>query len=267
MNKHRGNNKIIYFDKETISNMLQQFDDGVKFIQTGTTTSSNVRGEIDSSVKVNLSIPFWEKLSFLFTGKLSTSYLWQKDNTTTITSTEISEFKKLKPLLKHFESRQVDDIENSSTFFRVAGGYLKMIKGGIEDVDIREFKDVMDSYEGYDTYKVSNKEYVRFNNTAFISNYKRNDLLTTKMDLYCVPVGLFNENKFDFFEQISKMELLITNNNQPQTLSDLYPLESNISNEDNKVEEDLSACSDDHINKINLYDVVYAAIPVGGSNE
>ena len=83
----------------------------------------------------------------------------------------------------------LSDIENSSTFFRVAGGYLKIVKGGVEGVDTKEFKTVMDSYDGYDTYKISDKIYVRFNNTAFVSNYKRNDILTTMMTLYCIPAS------------------------------------------------------------------------------
>ena len=74
-----------------------------------------------------------------------------------------------------------------------------MVKGGIDGVDAKEFKTVMDSYDGYDTYKVDAKCYVRFNNSAFVSNYKRNDLLTTTMTLYCIPVGTFDKERFDFY--------------------------------------------------------------------
>lgn len=93
---------------------------------------------------------------------------------------------------------------------RVAGGYLRMIKGGVDEVDVKEFNNVMDSYDGYDSYKISDKEYVRFNNSAFVSNYKRNDLLTTKLNLYCIPVGEFKYDEFDFLQQVNKMENLIT---------------------------------------------------------
>lgn len=76
----------------------------------------------------------------------------------------------------------------------MAGGYLKLVKGGVDKVDAKEFKTVMDSYDGYDTYKVDEKRYVRFNNEAFVSNYKRNDLLAATMTLYCIEVGEFSKN-------------------------------------------------------------------------
>ena len=111
------------------------------------------------------------RISFLFTSKIDASYVIKRDSTTTISSTEISEFEKLKPLLVSIPNIQLSDIENSSTSLRVAGGYLKIVKGGIDGLDTKEFKTVMDSYDGYDTYEVDEKRYVRFNNSAFVSNY------------------------------------------------------------------------------------------------
>lgn len=122
----------------------------------------------EASAKLKLEVPLVSRISFLFTGKIGASYVVKRDSTTTISSTEISEFEKLKPLLTPISNIQLTDIENSSTSLRVAGGYLKIIKGGIEGVDTKEFKTVMDSYDGYDTYKVDEKRYVRFNNAAFV---------------------------------------------------------------------------------------------------
>ena len=254
--------KIIYFDKETISNILQQLHKGTKSSQEGKTNSINVEDELNVSGKFDLSLPLWKRIRFLFTGKIDVSHLWKRDTTTTVTSTEISQFENLKKFLVEFKSIEVNDIKNSSTFIRVAGGYLKIIKDGIEDVDEREFKDVMDSYEGYDTYKISDDEYVRFNNTAFVSNYKRNDLLTTNMNLYCVYIGEVDKDKFNFLKQFEKMETLITTtNNEPKTLADLE-IKPNLSDEIDE-KEVLSNKS----NKVKLYDVVYADIQIGGTNE
>lgn len=260
--------KIIYFDKETISNILQELNKGTKSIQTGTTTSAKGAGEIDAGAKIELGVPFLQRLSFFLSGKIAISYVMQRNSTTTITSTEISEFEKLKPFLKEIQSVQISDIENSSTFFRVAGGYLKMIKGGVDGVDTKEFKAVMDSYDGYDTYKISEKEYVRFNNSAFISNYKRNDLLVTKMELYCVLVGKFKKNKFDFFEQVNKMESLITGVNKVQSLADVYPVEA----KEASITVEGKVCTKDKTaqylsDRIELYDVICASVPFGGNNE
>jgi hypothetical protein len=268
--KNKKLNKIIYFDKETINNILQELNKGTISTQIGTTTSAKGSGEIEAGAKIKLGVPFLERLSFFLSGKIALSYVIQRNSTTTITSTEISEFKKLKPFLKEIKAVQLKDIENSSTFFRVAGGYLKMMKGGVDGVDTKEFKAVMDSYDGYDTYKVSEKIYVRFNNSAFISNYKRNELLVTKMELYCVLTGEFEKSKFDFFDQINKMESLITGVNIVQSLANLYPTETNksyitASAEGNTYSKNKTAtCIND---KIELYDVVCASVPFGDNNE
>lgn len=195
-------NKIVYFDKETIRNILQERDRGELSRTTDISSAIQTQGAVaaEASAKLKLDIPLVSRISFLFTGKIEASYMISRDSTTTISSTEISEFEKLKPLLTTISNVQLSDIENSSTSLRVAGGYLKIVKGGIDGLDTKEFKTVMDSYDGYDTYAVDEKRYVRFNNAAFVSNYKRNDLLTTTMTLYCIPVGEF-EKEIRFYRR------------------------------------------------------------------
>ena len=255
-------NKIIYFDKETIRNILQERDHGELSRVTDVSSTAQVQTSIatEVSAKLKLEVPLVSRISFLFTGKIDASYVIQRDSTTTISSTEISEFEKLKPLLVPIPNIQLSDIENSSTSLRVAGGYLKIVKGGIDGLDTKEFKTVMDSYDGYDTYKVDEKRYVRFNNSAFVSNYKRNDLLTTTMTLYCIPVGDFDKTRFDFIQEISKMERLISTAKKPQTLADLYPSEIEI---DDKTD---TANTQKEIENVTLYDVLYACVTAEASN-
>lgn len=255
-------NKIIYFDKETIRNILQERDHGELSRVTDVSSIAQVQTSIatEASAKLKLEVPLVSRISFLFTGKIDASYVIQRDSTTTISSTEISEFEKLKPLLVPIPNIQLSDIENSSTSLRVAGGYLKIVKGGIDGLDTKEFKTVMDSYDGYDTYKVDEKRYVRFNNSAFVSNYKRNDLLTTTMTLYCIPVGDFDKTRFDFIQEISKMERLISTAKKPQTLADLYPSEIEI---DDKTD---TANPQKEIENVRLYDVLYACVTAEASN-
>lgn len=255
-------NKIIYFDKETIRNILQERDHGELSRVTDVSSTAQVQTSIatEVSAKLKLEVPLVSRISFLFTGKIDASYVIQRDSTTTISSTEISEFEKLKPLLVPIPNIQLSDIENSSTSLRVAGGYLKIVKGGIDGLDTKEFKTVMDSYDGYDTYKVDEKCYVRFNNSAFVSNYKRNDLLTTTMTLYCIPVGDFDKTRFDFIQEISKMERLISTAKKPQTLADLYPSEIEI---DDKTD---TANTQKEIENVTLYDVLYACVTAEASN-
>lgn len=242
-------NKIIYFDKETIQNILQEQDKGAKIQTTDFTTSAKTDNELNVTAEINLNVPFFQRLGFLFSGKLSASYILQKNRTMTITSTEISEFEKIKSLLKKIENVQLEDIENSSTFFRVAGGYLRMVKGGVDGLDTENFNSVMDNYDGYDTYKAGNKKYVRFNNTAFVSNYKRNDLLITTMTLYCIPVGKFDKERFDFMKELAKMDALNKTTNHGRTLADVYGVSDNTQSNDSNQD-----------NKVFLYDVVYACI-------
>ena len=249
-------NKIIYFDKETIRNILQERDRGELLRKTDISSSVQNSGSVsaEASAKLKLDVPLVSRITFLFTGKMEASYIIKRDSTTTISSTEISEFEKLKPLLTSISEVQLTDIENSSTSLRVAGGYLKIVKGGIDDLDTKEFKTVMDSYDGYDTYKVDDKRYVRFNNIAFVSNYKRNDLLTTTMNLYCIPVGKFAKGRFDFIQEISKMEQLISTAEKPQTLADIFP--ANISVDEPEEKKDVLGEED----KVTLYDVLYACV-------
>ena len=262
MGKQNAINKIIYFDKETIRNTLQERNKGTKQTQIDLSTSIEGDVEIDANAKIKLAVPFFQRLSFLISGELALKYAIRRDSTTTITSTEISEFEKLKPLLKHISKTQIYDIENSSTSFRVAGGYLKIVKGGVEGLDSKEFKAVMDIYDGYDTYKINEKEYVRFNNTAFVSNYKRNDLLVTQMDLYCVEIGEFDKRRFDFVDQISQMEQLLNGANEKNTLADIYPLKRT----DNVMAEEKFEMKNNSEDTIKLYDVVYACVPLGEEN-
>lgn len=254
--------KIVYFDKETIRNILQERDHGElsRITDVSSAIQSQISATAEASTSLKLEVPLFSRIAFLFTGKIDASYVIKKDSSTTISSTEISEFEKLKPLLVNIPNVQLTDIENSSTSLRVAGGYLKIVKGGIDGVDAKEFKTVMDSYDGYDTYKVDAKCYVRFNNSAFVSNYKRNDLLTTTMTLYCIPVGTFDKERFDFIQEISKMEHLVSTAKKPQTLADLYPAEMGMAKADTRK---VDSCSEN----VTLYDVLYACVTAEVSDE
>lgn len=101
------------------------------------TTQASIAAE--ASAKLKLDVPLISRISFLFTGIIDASYVIRRGSTTTISSTEISEFEKLKPLLVSTPNIQLSDIENSSTSLRVAGGYLKIVKGGIDGLDTKEF--------------------------------------------------------------------------------------------------------------------------------
>ncbi len=248
--------KIVYFDRETIKNILQEKNKGSKTTTTGTVSTSTLdaKVEAEASAKLKLEVPIWARLAFLFSGRLAAEYTLKHDSEVTITSTEISDFERIKESFNEFIGVQVADIESSSTFFRLASGYLRMMRGGVEGVDIKEFKSVLDSFEGYDTYRIRDDVFIRFNNTAFVSNYKRNDLLTTKLTIYCIKVGVFSRNDFDFVKQIEKMQTLANATNQPKLLSEIYPPKED---PDKK-----SATPQASVNtgNIELYDVVYACV-------
>ena len=250
-------NKIIYFDRETIKNILQEKDKGERINQTSVSTNAqgSVKISAENSSKISLNVPFISRVSFLFTGEMDASYIISRDSTTTISTTEISEFEKIKNDLTQIENVQVCDIKNSSTSLRVAAGYLRILKGGIDGLDTKEFKAVMESYDGYDTYQVSENQFVRFNNSAFVSNYKRNDLLTTTMDLYCISVGTFERERFDFIKEISEMERLVSSTDNATTLADRYPIKEQMTSEYYGNETEAQGKD-----KVELFDVLYACV-------
>ena len=166
--------KIIYFDRETIANILQEQNKGSKQTQTEMSTSSEVSADTEAEANVKLSVPLALRLSFLFTGRIGAKFLIKRESETMITSTEISEFDIIKSALSGMKSVRVSDVENSLTSFRVAGNLMRFVRGQVKDIDISEFNSVMNSFEGYDTYKIDddNECYVRFNNSAFVSHSK-----------------------------------------------------------------------------------------------
>ncbi len=253
-------NKIIYFDKETIQNILQEQNKGEKSKNTNLHTSLKNEGDVEVSSTIDIHLPFFKILGFLFSGKIDSNYLIQRDSTTTLSSTEISEFEGIKEYFKEEKCVSLQDIENSSTSLRLAAGYLRIVKNGVEGVDTKEFLNVMDKYDGYDTYKINENKYVRFNSQAFVSNYKRNDLLTTIMTLYCIPVGEFAKERFDFIREMEKMERIFSHTNQNRSLSDIYPPQKD--EKSAKPEKALSNTNKEtnNENKVELFDVVYACI-------
>lgn len=254
--------KIIYFDRETIRNILQEQHQGDYSKTIEKRSSFQSGGEIESSAQIKLNIPVLSRIYFLFSGKLSASYLIKRDGSTTITSTELSEFTKLKSQLIELKGVQIYDIENSSTSLRVAGGYMRIIKGGIDGVDTNEFNAVMNNYDGYDTYRINDSQYVRFNNSAFLSNYKRNDLMTTVLTLYCIPVGKFERKRFDYQNEILKMNRLFSQTDESgRKIADVYP-----PRQDLKTSTNTDNQNSENDNSIELFDVVYACIDAEVTN-
>jgi hypothetical protein len=145
-----------------------------------------------------------------------------------------------------------------------------MVQGGVDGVNVKEFNAVMNDFDGYDTYKIDEKRYIRFNNSAFVSNYKRNDVLTTVMDVYCIPVGKFDTGQFDFIKQIAKMQTLISGVETTSTLAEKYPPKKRTPVDDTVINEASPEIVPNE-KTIELYDVVYASISTdnftGGSNE
>ena len=258
-------NKIIYFDKETIKNILQEYNKGTKQTVVNSSDSSSVAigSNIEAEADIKLPLPFLSRLRFLFSSKISAEYISRIDETVTVTSTEISDFEKIKDGFAEFVDVTISDIENSATFFRVAGNYIRILKGGVKDVDTKEFKSVMEGYEGYDHYKIDDSTYIRFNTSAFLSNYKRNDLLNSRLRIYCIFIGKFPKSNFNFIEQLNKMQKLSTGA-VPQTLGELYPS----LNGDSEAADDGTSTVQQKADEIALYDVVYASIiHQGGSDE
>lgn len=251
--------KIFYFDSETIQNTLEEYNEGSKTYSKSQETDLNTSTSLDVSTSINLGVPFSKRVVFAFTGKLSSKYLYKFTSKKTITSTQLSEFRTVENKYIKFKNVRIKDIENSSTFFRVAGKYVSFLTEGVEGIDVNQYQDTMDSFDGYDTYLIDKNTYIRFNTKAFVSNYKRNELLITKMDLFCIKVGEFDPDDFDFLDQIYKMEKLYKDIDVPKTLSELEKSEkSNLKDIANYELDDNKDINQG--DKVVLYDAVLASI-------
>ena len=249
--------KIVYFDKETINNALQKQNEGriVKTQNQGIEKAIHAEMEAKVETTVYLGIPILGRLKLLFSGKLDTQYLREWSSQTTVTSTDIGMFKQIEKDLVSFDSVQLKDVKNSLTSFRMAATFTKLLKLNNQDINFREMADLLSEMEGYDLYDIGNRSYVRFNQSAYLSNYKRQDILMTYLDLYCVKVGEYEEIDFDYLTKLTSMQSLFDASGlQDKTLGDiLYAKEL-----ENSVEgRDLSSNKG---SKISLYDVVCAYV-------
>ena len=106
----KGIRKIIYFDKETIRNILQEQHQGDYTKKIEASSSVKGEGEVEASSKIKLDVPFIPRLAFLLSGRIAASYVVKRDSSTTITSTELSEFDKLKSQLHELSDIQLQTL-------------------------------------------------------------------------------------------------------------------------------------------------------------
>ena len=59
-------NKIIYFDKETINNILQELNKGNKMIKSDTMSTIKGSGELEVDTQLKLSVPLIKRISSRF---------------------------------------------------------------------------------------------------------------------------------------------------------------------------------------------------------
>lgn len=109
--------KIFYFDRETIQNTLQEYNKGHKETQTNRKNQFKSESALETRSEIGFSIPFFQRLKFLVSGRIKIEHLLQKDSQKTITSTELSEFNSIENNYTKFSNVKIKDIENSSTFF------------------------------------------------------------------------------------------------------------------------------------------------------
>lgn len=197
------------------------------------------------------------RLKFLFNGKLELRYLHEWDSRTTVTSTDIGLFRTLEKSLTFFPKVQLYDVKNSLTSFRIAATFLKVVKQNNQELNVREASDLLTSMEGYDLYDIRDNRYVRFNQNAYLSNYKRNDISMSVLDLYCIKVGNYNQEDFDFLQKLNRMQSMFdVSGTHNRTLGDLYFDER----QSGKTTVQASTCSSRTSREIALYDVLCAYV-------
>ena len=73
MANKKGVNKIIYFDKETIRIFYKNIIKALRrlLLVKKDSGSTKIESDLSAETKIKLSLPFFARLSFLFSGKLS----------------------------------------------------------------------------------------------------------------------------------------------------------------------------------------------------
>lgn len=215
--------KIVYFDRETICNSLQINNGGSLEVVKKTSGSKAVGGDGTLSTEVDLrnSIPFLTRLKFALSGKLQLKYFHEWTNQKTVTSTDISQFETIKDGLKRFSSVELNDIPNSLTSLRFAAAFTKMLRQN-QDYNLQELSSLLEEMEGYDVFDIGCNKYIRFNQVAYLSNYKRHDLAMSQLDLYCIKVGEYQKVDFDFIRRIEGMQSLFDVPGNQKSLGDLF---------------------------------------------
>lgn len=247
--------KYVYFDRETIQNILESENRGDKKVQTekNNVQKVKIRSNIEGETGIDFNVPFVSRLKFLFTSRLDTEFFFDRNSKVSISSTEISEFERIKNNFEKKENIKVSDIKNSSTALMVATSYLKILNGStqeLKDFNFEQFREIQREFSGYDVYQISENEYVRFNFEGFISNYRRNELLTSKLDLFVQFVGEFEDSEFDLPRTLTSFGELL-GGVETKSLADLENQESE---------------SEKESNMVMLYDVIVANIhETGGS--
>lgn len=253
--------KVVYFDKETIGNILQQQHGGDYLSVESKSDGYRVGGEAsaESSAAVKLQVPFSARLKFLVTGRVDASFVRESGSLVTVSSTDISQFEAIKPNLKRLEGVSLKEIKNSLTSFRMAAGLLNAVKDGVAGVKTRELMELLEDVEGYSVYEVASTEYVRFNTQAFLSNYRYNDILHSKLELYCIEAGVFERIEFDYLRQIQGIQdLFDIEGTSSAALADMYPPRGY------QGQAGFSVLTDnDRTEEVTLYDVVCAYLAVG----
>jgi hypothetical protein len=245
--------KYIYFDKETIQNILEEVNRGKKsqITDKSSTQKTQANIEVEAKTEVKLNIPFHLRVAFLFSSKIRSEFLFERNSKMTITSTELSEFNDVNKEFIKFESVVLSDVKNSSTTFMVAGTYYKLLAGdneSLRDFDFSQIQTVIREYNGYDIYQIDSDNYIRFNSEGFVSNYRRNELLSTNLNLFALKVGEFAKDDFDFQKQLEKLGGLFDGQTK-RPLSEIY-------SQENKKK----APKDGGSSKIMLWDAVVAVV-------
>ncbi|MDH6604252.1 hypothetical protein OKW23_001411 [Bacilli bacterium PM5-9] len=236
--------KVIYFDEETISNILIKKDEGIE--QTSKISNKNLEAGMSTSISIKMN--FLARFKFLFSSKMNANYILQEQ--TTLSSTILSKFNKEKKSFNNFENVCLSDIESSFTSYRIALMFAKIAKNELSNngLDVRGMEDLFDNFEGYYIFKEDKDDkiiYYRFNMSSFLSNYKINEIKNSILNLSTIYIGELPKNNFNIMKTIEEL------NTSLDVVDETFKAYLNDTNTDEDIQE-----NEDET--IYLFDVVYA---------
>lgn len=254
--------KIIYFDEEASTNLIYQKNKGNIINSISNEHKTNKQFSMDGGIsKIFHVIPF-----FKIKGNIDSNARYDKKSNKIInqliTNTLLTDYIELlnndnsNGIIKIFKNASVFPHAQSLTYMKFFTPYFEMIEGNIPmeevNLNISKIDQAINNGKGY-FEMILNEENIsvlRFNLKSFRNSYSLIDLTKMQLTYHAIEVGLINLNELDV---------------QHEFMLDKDKIEDAIDIK-NKEHKELNQ-NTINLEEVKVYDVIFAGIQIGDSND